>query len=151
MDKGDRPDPSEYLSPEFIQHHLEKFDDGAARFMPLNNFDKYGLGQVDGTTFVMPKHEADSLSQLFVTDRSALARALGLPEGFFERGKLVRIDIPDPDEVGLRIPSGNEAGANEHWIPGGFLPDGSSEAVIDGGGMPSGRYDVTVVSKDPEG
>ncbi|MCV7178535.1 WXG100-like domain-containing protein [Mycolicibacterium sphagni] len=151
MEKGDRPDPSEYLSPEFIQHHLEKFDDGAARFMPLHNFEKYGLAQVDGTAFVMPKGEADSLSQLFVSDPSGLERALGLPEGFFDRRKLVRIDVPHAEEFGLRIPSGNEAGANEYWVPGGFLPDGSSEAVIDGARIPSDRYDVTVISKNSEG
>ncbi|WP_431802057.1 hypothetical protein [Microbacterium sp. bgisy203] len=32
---------------------------------------------------------------------------------------------------GLRIPTGNEAGANDHWIPGGYLPTGIREAVID--------------------
>lgn len=44
-------------------------------------------------------------------------------------------DAPDPGDpselTNLRMPSGNEAGANEHWIPGGYLPTGIPEAVID--------------------
>ena len=69
--------------------------------------------------------------------------ALGLVEGFLDSNKIVRIDIDHPEQFNLRIPSGNEAGANEQWIPGGKLPDGASEAVIDGGSVPSPDYSVT--------
>eukprot|EP01084_Bolivina_argentea_P004350 8279_1 len=31
----------------------------------------------------------------------------------------------------MRMPSGNEIGANKEWIPGGYLPTGKPEAVID--------------------
>lgn len=31
----------------------------------------------------------------------------------------------------LRMPSGNESGVNELWLPGGKLPNGKLEAVID--------------------
>ncbi|MCV7257021.1 hypothetical protein [Mycobacterium shimoidei] len=141
MEKGERPDPSEYLSPEYIQNHLEKFHDGATRFMPESNIDKWGIAQRDGTSFVMPKSEADALMDATRGDPRGLERALGLPDGFLESKKLVRIDIPRPEEFNLRIPSGNEAGANEQWIPGGLLPDGASEAVIDGGRIPEGGYD----------
>ena len=41
--------------------------------------------------------------------------------------------------------SGNEAGANEYWIPGGKLPDGASEAVIDVGDIPSSRYTTKTI------
>jgi hypothetical protein len=140
IEKGDRPDPSEYLSPEYIQNHLEKFHEGAARFMPETNLDKWGIAQRDGTSFVMPKSEADALMDATRGDPRALEKALGLPDGFLESKKLVRIDIPRPEEFNLRIPSGNEAGANEQWIPGGLLPDGASEAVIDGGRIPEGGY-----------
>lgn len=152
MDKGERPDPSEYLSPQFIHHHLEQFRDGAARFMPQSNLERYGIGQVDGTTFVMPKHEADAVQELSTGDPGALERALGLPEGFLKYNKVVRIDIHQPEDFGLRMPSGNEAGANDMWVPGGLLPDGSSEAIVDGGAIPNDRYDVSDVSEpEPEG
>jgi hypothetical protein len=41
----------------------------------------------------------------------------------------------------------NEAGANEQWIPGGRLPDGASEAVVDGVKIPRDDYTVTDISK----
>jgi hypothetical protein len=147
MEKGTRPDPSEYLSPEYIEHHLEKFHDGATRFMPDNNLDKYGIAQRDGTSFVMPKNEADALIAATQGDPRALEKALGLHEGFLDSKKLVRVDINHPDDFNLRIPSGNEAGANEQWIPGGLLPDGAAEAVVDGGKIPPSGYSVSDASE----
>ncbi|MDV3266741.1 hypothetical protein [Mycobacterium avium] len=75
----------------------------------------------------------------------AMEKELGLPDGFLDSNKVVRIDISDPEDFNLRIPSGNEAGANEQWIPGGVLPNGASEAVIDGGLIPPDHYTVTDV------
>lgn len=59
---------------------------------------------------------------------------------------LVRVDIPDPQELNLRIPSGNEAGANDYWIPRGRLPDGAPEAVIDAADLPESRYTVRALA-----
>lgn len=147
MEKGTRPDPGDYLPREYIEHHLDKFHEGATRFMPESSFDKYGIAQRDGTSFVMPKSEADALIDATRGDPRALERALGLPEGFLNSKNVVRIDIDHPEEFNLRIPSGNEAGANDQWFPGGFLPDGASEAVVDGGKIPTSDYSVTDVSK----
>jgi hypothetical protein len=41
--------------------------------------------------------------------------------------------------------SGNEAGANSLWIPGGRLPDGYLEAVIDAANLPLEKYTVTTL------
>ncbi|MFY9768519.1 MAG: ADP-ribosyltransferse [Mycobacterium sp.] len=79
MEKGTRPDPREYLSPEYIEHHLEHFSDGGTRFMLEENLDKYGIGQRDGTTFVFPTSEIDSL--IPKGDFAAVERAFGLPDG----------------------------------------------------------------------
>ncbi|WP_405135748.1 hypothetical protein [Nocardia sp. NBC_01388] len=147
--KGARPDPSSYLSPEYIEQHLALFDkDGATRFMVESNLNRYGIGQADGTSFVMPRGEADALLATTKGDPAALEKALGLPDGFLESNKLVRVDIPHPDTHGLRIPSGNEAGANSQWVPGGKLPDGANEAIIDVKGMNVGTdYQVTDLPK----
>ncbi|KUH81290.1 MULTISPECIES: hypothetical protein [unclassified Mycobacterium] len=142
-EKGSRPDPSEYLTPEYIEEHLRFFEDGASRFMTADNLRDYGIGQRDGTTFVFPTSELDALMNETAGDRRALERALGLPEGYFESYEVVRIDIPDPENHGLRIPSGNEAGANDQWIPGGLLPQGMPEAVVDGRDIPDDDYLVT--------
>ncbi|MEE6139124.1 hypothetical protein SKC41_22685 [Mycobacterium sp. 050128] len=141
--KGSRPDPSEYLSPEYIQRHLDKFADGATRFMPESNLEKYGIAQRDGTSFVMPRSEADAMINGSKGDPRAMEAELGLPEGFLDSNSIVRIDISDPSGFALRIPSGNEAGANEQWIPGGRLPNGASEAVVDGRDIPPSDYTVT--------
>jgi hypothetical protein len=141
MEKGTRPDPREYLSPEYIEHHLEHFSDGGTRFMLEENLDKYGIGQRDGTTFVFPTSEIDSL--ITKGDFAAVERALGLPDGYFKDFHVIRVDIPDPENYNLRMPSGNEAGANEYWLPGGLLPEGMPEAVVDGSGVPP--EDLTVI------
>ncbi|BBZ06753.1 hypothetical protein MDOR_09220 [Mycolicibacterium doricum] len=147
MEKGTRPDPSEYLSPEYIHDHLEKFREGATRFMPETNFEKYGLAQRDGTSFVMAKSEVDAMLVATKDDPRAMERVLGWPEGFLSQHKLLRIDIPDPYDHNLRIPSGNEAGANDLWLPEGQLPDGNSEAVIDGDRITPDDYTITEITE----
>ena len=39
--------------------------------------------------------------------------------------------IKPEDMKNIRIPSGNEGGANSQWIPGGYTNDGVPEAVMD--------------------
>ena len=68
-----------------------------------------------------------------------------LPEGQLDGNTLTRVDFDAPAELDLRMPSGNEAGANDKWIPGGRLPDGAAEAVIDVAGIPPARYSATPV------
>lgn len=141
--KGTRPDPKTYLTPEHIAQHLAQFKNGASRFMTKSNLEKYGIAQRDGTSFIMPNHEASQLLARTAGDKRAMEKALGLPEDFLESNTLVRVDIPAPRELNLRIPSGNEAGANEFWIPGGKLPNGDSEAVIDAGAISAKIFNTT--------
>ncbi|WP_244132827.1 DUF6531 domain-containing protein [Burkholderia sp. BCC0397] len=143
--KEKRPLPSEYLHDSYIQSHLAQFDNGAARYMTKSNFEKYGIGQRDGTSFVMTKAEADQLLKSANGDAGAMEKALGLSPDFLSSNQLYRIDIPNPRELNLRMPSGNEAGANEFWIPGGKLPTGNLEAVIDAGNISPSQYVVTPV------
>ncbi|MGO9504261.1 MAG: hypothetical protein ACLPUO_22395 [Streptosporangiaceae bacterium] len=147
MEKGTRPDPSEYLSPEYIEHHLEQFNHGGTRFMLDENLKQYGISQRDGTTFLFPTSEVDPL--LAKGDFAALESALGLPQGYFKDYNVIRVDIPHPDDYNLRMPSGNEAGANEYWLPGGHLPEGMPEAVIDGSNVPP--EDLTIIELDDPG
>lgn len=133
MPKGSRPEAVKYLEPEYVSEHLAQFDKGASRFTTKATLDKYGIAREDGTTFIMPKHEADQLIASTKGDKRALEKALGLPDNTLESNTLMRVDIPGPRDLNIRIPSGNEAGANEKWLPGGKLPDGNNEAVIDAG------------------
>lgn len=149
IEKGNRPDPSEYLSPSYISGHLALFERGAARFQFKSKVEKYGIAREDGTSFVMPKHEADLIeAALERGDLHYVEEALGWEEGALSLSDdvLVRVDIPDPQELNLRIPSGNEAGASDYWIPGGRLPDGAPEAVIDAADLPASRYTVRALA-----
>lgn len=148
IEKGLRPDPSTYLPAQYIDDHLALFDDGATRFQLQSGLDKYGPGQRDGTSFVVPKAEADRLLAETAGDPRALEQALGLPVGQLDGADpLMRVDFDAPRDHGLRMPSGNEAGANDQWIPGGKLPNGNSEAIVDAGGLsPGNGYTATPVS-----
>lgn len=144
--KGSRPDPSTYMSKAEIAAHNAEFKDGASRFMLQGNLKKYGPGQKDGTSFVVPKKEADRIMKETGGDPRKLEAALGLPKGTLDNDALVRVDIPEPAKLGVRVPSGNEAGANDLWLPGGKLPNGSTEGVIDIGNAPPGSFTTTPIS-----
>ncbi|BCQ26028.1 hypothetical protein NK8_42120 [Caballeronia sp. NK8] len=141
--KGERPLPETYMPAEVIESQLSQFDGGPSRFVSKSNLEKYGPAQRDGTSFVMTKQQADTLLQSTGGDARAMEEALGLPDGFLDSNELVRVDIPDPRDIGLRIPSGNEAGANDLWIPGGKLPTGNLEGVVDLGNVSAERYSVS--------
>ncbi len=94
----------------------------------------------------MPSVEADKLVEQAGGNIQVLADSLGLPTEMLEGNELVRVDFPNPVELGLRMPSGNEAGANEYWLAGGKLPEGGSEAILDVGNVESSRYNVSKLS-----
>jgi hypothetical protein len=118
-----------------------------SRFTLKSSLDKYGLGQRDGTTFVLPKREADQILAAAKGDPRKLEELLGLPKGQLDSAELVRIDFTPKaaKDLNLRMPSGREAGANEQWLPGGLLPSGANEAVLDGTKAASGQFKVTSV------
>ena len=136
--KGSRPNPSTYLSQEYIDAHLAQFDDGASIIMTKEQYINYVKGNAnigipsDGTQFVMPKNYCDEIATTANGNISVYEKSLGFDIGYFDDGGgLVRIDIDNLDGLNLRIPSGNEAGANSHWIPGGKTDGGVSEAITD--------------------
>ena len=128
--KGDRPSPNEYLDQDFIDAHLELFDEGAVRFTSQDAIDRFGSAGPD-SGFVLPKSEYDRLLAETGGDLMALEDALGLDPGFLSNGDTVAAVIDPADLDNLRIPSGNEGGANDQWIPGGFTSGGVPEAVVD--------------------
>ena len=141
---GDRANPSTYLDPSYMKQQLGLFDEGASKFMTKKNYDTYGVGQSDGTSFVLPKHQADEMMELAKGNSLKLADNLGIPRSMLEKDTLIRVDISNPRNAGLRLPSGNEAGANLNWMPGAKLPNGNTEAVIDAGKISEGLKITTI-------
>jgi hypothetical protein len=147
--KGDRPDPSSYLSREHIDAHLKPFEEGSAYIVPKESLDARGrdlLGRPDGQ-FVMTKAEMDAMIARTGGDTAKIETELGIPPGSWQGKNLVRIDITDAKALNLRMPSGNEAGANDLWLPGGRLPTGQAEAVVNQ--IPKGAYTETPVRGNP--
>jgi hypothetical protein len=147
--KGMRPSPDSYLSGKYIENHLAQFDDGASIIMTKEQYIQYVKGKEyigipsDGTQFVLPKGYCDEIAELAQGDISVYETQLGFDPGHFEDGGgLVRIDIEDLDGLNLRVPSGNEAGANSHWVPGGRTDGGTPEAITDL--IPNDSNNVTI-------
>jgi hypothetical protein len=113
--------------------------------MTESNLRKYGPAQRDGTAFVMPKAQADKLLADAGGDAAKFEEALGLPSGTLQTNPMVRVDIPHPRDLNVRMPRGTEAGANSQWLPGGYLPNGQIEAVVDLGVAKPGAYTTTPV------
>lgn len=144
--KGGRPDPSDYLDADYVQQHVDRFKDGASRIYFSDSLHRWGPGN-QGTTFVFPTSELRDIIDESGGDARAVALRLGLDaDDFFDaNGDVAQLEVRhfSPDELdGLRVPSGNEGGANESWIPGGYLPTGIPEAVIDVPGSATGIGDV---------
>ncbi len=123
--KGSRPNPSSYLKEDYINIHLSKFNGGVNK---ITSYDPIGTIGPPGGTFVLPKSNADALIRQAGGDVSKLEVLLGLNRGDLGTNPY-RIDINNPK--GLRMPSGNEPGANEFWIPGGKTSGGIFEATVD--------------------
>ncbi len=135
--KGQRPAPETYLSASYIRHHLRKFRKGVSIVTSVNSFEKFMLhadkiGREDNTCFVMPKEFCDAIEREAGGDTAVWEKRLSFDEGYFKnQGGLVRIDIINFGDLHLRIPNGNEAGANDYWIPGGWTVGNTPEAVTD--------------------
>ncbi|WP_051624356.1 hypothetical protein [Clostridium akagii] len=136
MEKGSRPDPSTYLSKEYIKKHLVQFDDGASIIMTKEQYINYVKGNSyigipdDGTQFILSKNVCEEIATKANGNISYYEESLGFDIGHFEDGGgLVQININDVSDLNLRMPSGNEAGANSHWLPGGYTDCGTPEAI----------------------
>ena len=136
--KGSRPDPVAYLGKEYIAGHLSKFQNGVTKIVAQA---PSGTAGPPSGTFVMPLYIADELIAKARGNVLELEQLLGLQAGSLGTNP-VRIDIAHP--TGLRLPSGNELGANSQWIPGGYTSGGLLEAIID---PPiAGQYVVTSIN-----
>jgi len=133
--KGQRPNPSTYLSQEYIDQHLNMFRTGVTKFYAKTPTGT--VGPPDGT-FVFPSSFADDMITQANGDVRMLEQLLGFDPGDLGNNP-TRIDISNPR--GLRMPSGNERGANDYWLPGGYTSGGIPEAIVDP--APSSTYTAT--------
>lgn len=76
-------------------------------------------------------------------DPARLGEKLGIPADQLADDSIVIIEFHPHSSYEAHMPSGNEWGANDQWLPGGRLPEGDLEAVVYTDGMINGR-DYTV-------
>ena len=121
------PEPDTYLDADYIQNHLNKFDDGAVRFTT----DAYPtLG--NNEAFVIPKSEFDNLMIETGGDLALIEKKLALNDGTLTGKNAVIAWVKKKDFGEIKMPSGNEAGAIPgKWIPGGKTAGGVSEGILD--------------------
>ena len=135
--KGSRPDPKTYVNSEYLTKHFAEFDEGATVIQTEWAYTNYSEANSfvgvpdDNTLFVMPTKYADKVIKNSNGNINYIEEKLGFPKGYFKYGGgLVRIDIEDLSDLDLRLPSGNETGANSLWIPGGETSGGVPEAIL---------------------
>jgi hypothetical protein len=147
LPKNKRPPPCKYLSPWYMAEHLMLFKEGGAFLIPSKFLNTYGrdlFGRADGR-YIMPKYQMDNLLKKAKGDLSIVEKELGIPAGFFGHQKISRIDIPYPQKLNIRMPTGKESGTNDEWLPGGLLSNCLyNEAVIDP--IPRGQYEETPIN-----
>lgn len=137
---GQRPDPSTYMTESEIGAHLAKFDDGAIRFTSKSKYDQYGTyGTSDA--FVMPKSDFERVMKESKGDLRVVEQKLGLDKGYLSGSDTLIVYVEKKDITGLKVPSGNEGGANSHWLPGGYTSGGVAEATMNFSNKPN----VTVI------
>jgi hypothetical protein len=143
--KGSRPDPSTYMSEAQIAAHLARFDEGAVRFTSRSAFEARGtVGPTPG--FVMPKRDFDALLAETGGDLRAIETRLALDPGTLSGDDVLIAYIRPENLHNLQVPSGNELGANEQWLPGGFTAGGIAEAGV---GLPRGtEFEEIVLGND---
>ena len=147
-----RPEPEGYLHPDYIEAHKHLFDNGAAKFQKFQPSESWNDGIVggnDGTSFWLSKDHADIIQDIARGDNRIYETLLGFDEGYLGDGPLYRLDVT-PEvvaEKGISIPSGNEAGANNWWRPGGrTYPGDMPEGVMKDISTKSGDHTWNIVN-----
>lgn len=125
IEKGQRPDPKTYMSTEMLEAHTNEAKTGVSKI--LSSKPAGSIGGEKGV-FVLLRQDADRIIRDTGGDPRKMEERLGLESGDLGNSPY-KIDINEPK--GLRVPSGNEPGANERWVPGGRTSGGMWEGVVD--------------------
>ena len=143
---GDKPNPEEYLSNDYIDNHLSKFDEtGCYKIISDKRGEPSGTIGEEGV-FVLNGEDVDKMIDEANGDPRKLEEALAMKTGYLgDNPYIIRCDEPH----NLRMATGNEPNAwQDEWCPCGVTRDGTNEAVIDP--MEKGDYSFKHVFGDDE-
>lgn len=125
-----------------FNNYYAYFDQGVVKIKSIARFEhdrkNYGndIGPRDGT-FVFPKKLLTKVIEMSENNPRKLEKLLSLEEGILGDKPII---IEAIEDYVVRIPTGQELGANRHWLPGGFTCSGIPEAVVDC--IEEGKYRV---------
>ena len=110
------------------------FNSGASYLISEENYYRYiqgntTIGRPDGQ-FVAPYNQMDDLLIRANGDVSVMEEALGLDPGSLGSNPQ-RVNIYNPQDYNLRLPTADMSGSNSNFIEGGTTSGGVSEGVID--------------------
>lgn len=143
---GDKPNPEEYLSNDYIDNHLSKFDEtGCYKIISDKRGEPSGTIGEEGV-FVLNGEDVNKMIDEANGDPRKLEEALAMKTGYLgDNPYIIRCDKPH----NLRMATGNEPNAwQDEWCPCGVTRDGTNEAVIDQ--MEKGDYSFKHVFGDDE-
>lgn len=133
---GEKPNPDEYLSKDYIDNHLSKFEEsGCYKIISDKRGEPTGTIGAEGV-FVLNGSDIEKMIQDADGDPRKLEQALAMKPGYLGNNPyIIRCDEPH----NLRMATGNEPNAwQDEWCPCGVTRDGTDEAVIDP--MEKGEY-----------
>lgn len=143
LPKGQRPLPETYLTREYMQEWRDSFDGGVTRLQDTEGYNAHGpfrdegpakwnnFTEGDHTSFVLPKDQVDGILARNNNDPRGVEADLGLPDNMWGDNEVTQIEYPNASSYDVEIPTGNETGANDFWLPGGKGPGGNFEGVMD--------------------
>lgn len=126
---GEKPNPDEYLSKDYIDNHLSKFEEsGCYKIISDKRGEPTGTIGAEGV-FVLNGSDIEKMIQDADGDPRKLEQALAMKPGYLGNNPyIIRCDEPH----NLRMATGNEPNAwQDEWCPCGVTRDGTDEAVID--------------------
>ena len=135
---GERPNPQMLLSQPEIDAHLAHFDYGGSYLVTEKTYKQYIRNSIrnpilgrPGELFITTNEEMNNIFLKSKGEYTKIEESLGFDSGTFSSGGgLVRIDIENPFNYDIRMPSGNEYGANPHFEFGGKTDGGKLETVV---------------------
>jgi hypothetical protein len=89
------------------------------------------LGYPDNSLFVMLEEEAYKILEDCNYNLQAVCQKLDVPESAWNNQRVFLVQIPKEELCNVRMSSGNEAGVDSRWTPGGAHANGFKQAVID--------------------
>jgi len=107
--------------------------------------DRENIGRPDGQ-FCIPSNQMDDMLQSYPDNPREWENQLGLENGSLGDNDIKRVDVYEPENYNLRLPSEDMSGVNDYYLGTGKVPGGQDEAVIDPFPNPENNPEVGCIS-----